>query len=288
MSTNRKKLIGVSFFVYLGGFYAGINLLINDKHRADMESIIKKGNRKEKLFEIHDKMASNYEKKTDNFEFRNQFNKYRRILYSYAKGKVLELGVGTGRSFEYYKKDVDVTAIDYSPQMLGFANEKLDNRDLHRIDKDFKANTKLLNAEDLLKEFKENEFDTVVDFNNFHSYCNPDLVYNSIKKVLKPEGILIFHARGESDYQLIKDFYKMFKPMFFMRRGQDVTINWSKYIENDDDWEILYKIKKNYGRTYIYILKLKRKMNRDFYALGNNLVNEEKKLIKDSEMNNKI
>ena len=44
-----------------------------------------------------------------------------------------------------------------------------------------------------------------------------------------------------------------------MRKGQDLTINWADLVENDKDYEILYKERKNYGKTYIYILKLNKK-----------------------------
>ncbi len=269
MSNTRKKFLGASFFIYLGGFYGGINLLINDKLRADMEKILEKQIKKKKLHEIHDLMAANYEKKTDNFEFRNQYNKYRRILYSYAKGRCLEVGVGTGRSLEFYKSDVSLIAIDYSKKMLEFAKEKLEDREIYRIPKNLNCELMNIDGEAMEKEFGENHFDTIVDFNNFHSYCNPDIIYNNIKKVLKPEGVFIFHARGESDFQFIRDFYKMFRPTFFMRRGQDVTQNWSNYFEKDDDWEILYKNRKNYGRTYIYIIKLKSKKNEDIKSILN-------------------
>lgn len=285
MNSNRKKFLGASFFVYLGGFYVGVNFLINDKLRADMDKIIEKGIKKDRLHEIHDLMAPNYEKKTENFEFRNQYNKYRRILYSYAKGKCLELGVGTGRSFEFYKDDVDLTAVDYSRKMLNIAQEKLEDREINRIPKNLKCEIKELDGEDIEKEFSENYFDSVVDFNNFHSYCNPNLVYNGIKKVLKLDGLLIFEARGESDYQIIKDFYKVFKPTFFMRRGQDITENWAKYFDNDDDWEVLYKNRKNYGRTYIYILKLKSKKNTDVLALLDKNNNKDRKYVLTDDTN---
>jgi hypothetical protein len=40
-----------------------------------------------------------------------------------------------------------------------------------------------------------------------------------------------------------------------------LTINWANLIENDKDWEILFKQRKNYGKTYIYILKYKKNKN---------------------------
>ncbi len=258
-TSYRKKFIGVSFLFYIGAFFGGINLYLNDKLRAEMEGIIKAERKKEELKIIHERVAPSYEKKTENLEVRNQFNKYRRILVSYAKGKVLECGVGTGRTLEFYKSDADLIGIDYSAKMLEIAKHRIDNRELHNINKDSKIVLTNMDCEHLKDKFPENYFDSVVDINNFQAYHDYKKVYDGIKFVLKDEGLFLFMARGESNFFLIRDFYKIFLPCIFMRKGQDLTINWSELIEKDKDWEILHKERKNYGKTYIYILKLKKK-----------------------------
>jgi SAM-dependent methyltransferase len=280
MST-RVKWISGSFFLWVGAFYIGINSFINDKLRADMEQILSSGRKKKAMFDIHEGMASNYDEKTNNQEIRQFYNTYRRKLFSYAKGETLELGCGTGRSFEFYKKDTNVTAIDYSPKMLSFAENKLNDREYFRIDKTLNANTILMDSENLSQNFPVGKFDCVIDFNNFHNYCNPDIVYSEIKKVLKIGGNFIFCAKGKSHYWLIKDFYNLSRPTFFMRRGQVVNIDWQKYIENDDDYEIIYKAFPNTGRTHIYILKLKARNNMDFNKLSKEDFNDINSLMKD-------
>lgn len=259
---TRQKFIGISFLGYLGAAYTCVYIYLNDKLRVEMNNAIKEGNKKQELFEIHERMAGSYEKKTENFEFRNQFLKYRRILISYAKGRVLELGVGTGRSLEFYKDDTsEIIAIDYSNKMLDQAKNKLDDREEHRILPNTNIKLIKMDCEDIVKHFGENSFDSVVDINNFHSYNDYEKVYSNIKQVLKNDGILLFLARGESDFFFLRDFYRFFKPFIFMKLGQDLSTNWTNLIENDKDWEILYKKRKNYGRTYIYILKLKKNNN---------------------------
>src|SRR3972149_1909766 len=50
---------------------------------------------------------------------------WRRLLWSKApEGRILELGVGTGRNFPYYPQSADVTAIDISERMLSQARRK--------------------------------------------------------------------------------------------------------------------------------------------------------------------
>lgn len=252
---KKKRAIGVSFLIYLGAFGVGINLFLNDKMRAEMESVIKSGRKKEEMKIIHDRIAPSYEKKTEGLEIRCQFNKYRRILVSYATGKVLECGIGTGRSLEFYKKDAELVGIDYSPKMLEIAKNKLEDKEVNNINKSLKVDITTMDCEDIKENFSEGLFDCVVDINNFHSYNDYMKVYQGIKFVLKDQGLFLFMARGQSDWLIIRDFYKMFKPYVFIKYAQDLTIDWSQLIENDEDWEILFKARKNYGKTFIYVLK---------------------------------
>jgi ubiquinone/menaquinone biosynthesis C-methylase UbiE len=256
---GKPKFIDLNFFLYLGGFYFATTLFLNDKLRAEIKALEKQGKRKETLQEIHDRIASSYEKKTENFEFRNQIHKYRRILISYAKGDVLECGVGTGKSLEFYKDDCKVIAIDHAPKMLEKAKEKLDDKEFFDI-KNRNVELRVMDCEGI--EYPEGSFDTVVDINNFQTYNDPSKVMENIKRVLKDNGILVFLARGESDFAIVKHFYRIYKPYQFMKFGQDLTINWENFIEKDGNWEVLFKQRKNYGRTYIYVLKLHKENNK--------------------------
>ena len=50
--------------------------------------------------------------------------KWRIELMKELKGKVLEVGVGTGKNIEHYPSNIDITAIDFSKKMLEKAYEK--------------------------------------------------------------------------------------------------------------------------------------------------------------------
>ena len=213
----KKKFIGISIFAYIGMFFGWVSLFLNDKLRVDMEEVEKKGIRKDKFKEIHERNAASYEKKSEFLEFRNQIHKYRRILLSHAKGRVLELGVGTGRSLEFYKSDVEeVVCIDHSSNMLNQAIEKYKDKEEFRI-KQNNVTFKLMDAESMT--FEENSFDTVVEFMNLHCYSDYNSVIKNIKRVLKDNGILIVLARGQSSYMLIREFYTIFKPFYYMKHG---------------------------------------------------------------------
>ena len=49
--------------------------------------------------------------------------KFRRAVFSEASGKVLEIAVGTGRNFYYYRSDCQIIAGDLSREMLKAARK---------------------------------------------------------------------------------------------------------------------------------------------------------------------
>ena len=56
---------------------------------------------------------------------RERFSTWRQRLWAHVIGpRVLEVGVGTGKNFPYYPRDVQVTAIEFSPKMLDIARRK--------------------------------------------------------------------------------------------------------------------------------------------------------------------
>jgi ubiquinone/menaquinone biosynthesis C-methylase UbiE len=69
--------------------------------------------------ETHDKIAEKYDEDNKAREFSNKFPRYRRALLSYADGRTLELGCGTGLNLAFYPRHVkELTAVDWSAQML--------------------------------------------------------------------------------------------------------------------------------------------------------------------------
>ncbi len=68
---------------------------------------------------MHDKIADKYDTLYKKREFSNKIQKYRRTLLSYAEGRVLEMGCGTGANFPFYTSRVSkVVAVDWSKNML--------------------------------------------------------------------------------------------------------------------------------------------------------------------------
>src|SRR5699024_3047986 len=70
-----------------------------------------------------------YNRISSAFDFMDRIirEKWRKELLQHAKGKVLEVGVGTGLNLKYYPDHAEVIGIDFSPAILQKAREKADN-----------------------------------------------------------------------------------------------------------------------------------------------------------------
>jgi len=108
------------------------------------------------------------------------FRRWRRQLWDRVPdGRALEVGVGTGKNFPYYRDGLQATAIDFSPRMLrrAEARAKRDGTDVTLA---------LMDAQAL--DFKDSTFDSAVSTFVFCSVPDPILGLQEIRRVLKPRG----------------------------------------------------------------------------------------------------
>src|SRR5216684_5145003 len=79
----------------------------------------------ERVRRIWERLAPRYDKDIKFFE-RVLFAGGREWVCSQARGKVLDIGVGTGRNLAHYSPDVILTGIDLSAPMLDVARQRAD------------------------------------------------------------------------------------------------------------------------------------------------------------------
>lgn len=110
-------------------------------------------------------------------------------LLSGVKGKVLEVGIGTGGNIPYYPTNVELTGIDFSPKMVEIARKKAKG----------KSNIQLLEMDAENMDFTDNSFDTVVTSCVFCSVPNPVKGLKEIRRVCKNDGkiLMLEHVRSE-------------------------------------------------------------------------------------------
>ncbi len=98
-----------------------------------------------------------------------------------SRGRVLEVGVGTGLSLPDYEKHLEVVGIDLSPEMLEKARERVDEEDLGHV-----TGLHEMDASDL--KFADASFDTVVAMFVMTVVPEPEAVMRELSRVTKPGG----------------------------------------------------------------------------------------------------
>jgi len=108
------------------------------------------------------------------------------------KGRVLEVGVGTGLSLPCYGEHLSVTGIDLSPEMLDKAREKVTKKKLGNVDGLHEMDASALG-------FADESFDTVVAMYVMTVVPDPDKVMRELERVCAPGGevILVNHFSQE-------------------------------------------------------------------------------------------
>ena len=121
--------------------------------------------------------------------------------------RVLEIGIGTGSSFEYYPKKTNVVGIDISPDMLDIAKKKIKKNNIPN------KSISLMDGEAL--SFPDNSFNKVVAMYVISVTQNPEKLINEMKRVCKSNGdiYIVNHFSSEKDNLFIKAFEKSLMPV---------------------------------------------------------------------------
>ena len=114
----------------------------------------------------------------------------KRKLLANARGRVLEIGVGTGLSLPHYPPDVEVVGVEPSEPMRRRARRRAEElgREVTLVDAP---------AEEL--PFADDSFETVVSLAVLCSVRDPEHVLAEIRRVLRPGGRFIFLEHVRSD-----------------------------------------------------------------------------------------
>lgn len=166
-----------------------------------------------RLRAIWQKHAKSYDKQM-NFMDRKLFTGGREWLAERAKGKVLEVAVGTGRNLPYYPKDIDLTGIDLSPETLEIARARV---------AELGMDVELQEADGQALPFEDATFDTVVAGLCMCNFPDPLKAVGEIKRVLKPGGKLVALDHVRSPVLPVRLGQKVLNPLMVRIEGDHIT-----------------------------------------------------------------
>ena len=119
---------------------------------------------------------------------------------------VLDLGVGTGISLQFYPKDVRVIGMDLSKGMLNKAQRKVEEKGLSNCD--------LVQADAMLPPFAENAFDHIVITHTISVVSEPAKLLRWAQRIVKPGGRIVVLNHFQSTRPWIAFMEKLFNPVF--------------------------------------------------------------------------
>lgn len=149
-----------------------------------------------------------------NCSWKNMEQQWRRQLLSYAKGNVLEVGVGAGDNFKYYPKGVAVTATDPGVRAIEKAR-------CAATEYGIKTNFIISTVEEL--QLGEHSFDTIVSTFSLSAYENPGEALNQFNSWCKPGGMILLLEYGLSKYGMVNWLQQKWDPYHYRRTGSHIN-----------------------------------------------------------------
>ncbi len=119
----------------------------------------------------------------------------RRALLSSLRGRVLEVGIGSGINLPHYPAAVTLTGVDLSPVMLAIGKRRAER--LNRA-----VDLRIMDVETL--QFPNHSFDAVVSTLTLCTYPDPIRALREMARVLKPDGKILLLEHGVSNNRLLR------------------------------------------------------------------------------------
>jgi len=151
------------------------------------------------------------------------FKSWRKKLWAKVEGHhILEVGVGTGKNFDYYPKDARITAIDFSEQMLKQAVRKRDRKNV-------KVDLELMDVQSLC--FADNSFDTVICSFVFCSVPSALKGLKEVYRVCKPGGQVLLLEHVISSNPVLAALMNLLNPIVVKLVGANINRNTVKNVK---------------------------------------------------------
>lgn len=147
----------------------------------------------------------------------------RRELLFLARGRVLEVGIGTGKNLPYYPPSVKLVGIDISSRMLARGKRKAQ-------DLGISCDLLVMDAERMT--FPNATFDTIVSTFVFCTVPDAPAGLREVRRVLKPDGQALFLEHTRSANPALGRLMDFFNPLVRSVIGDNINRRTAESIVN--------------------------------------------------------
>lgn len=170
---------------------------------------------------VYDRLAGVYDLYTAPMEWLGG-TKARTRLFGQARGRVLEVGAGTGLNFSHYPDGIELTALDISPRMLARATCRA--AALGR-----QVSCEVGDVEQL--PYPDATFDTVTAACTFCSVGDPVQGLREVRRVVKPSGQVLLYEHVRPRNRLLGWLADLLSPLTRRLCGPSINRRTEQNIE---------------------------------------------------------
>ncbi len=172
----------------------------------DLQATLTTRNRYQRMAPLYDGMQVLMERR---------YFRWRERQWSLLRGpKILEVGVGTGKSMPFYRPGLQITAIDLTPGMLDRARRRAE---------ELQIPVQLCIGDVQRLDFPDATFDSAVASFVFCSVPNPMLGLAELRRVVKPGGRIVLLEHMRSNSRLLGVLMDVFNPFVVRITGANIN-----------------------------------------------------------------
>jgi ubiquinone/menaquinone biosynthesis C-methylase UbiE len=177
----------------------------------------------ERIRNFYDQTAGDYDEWLRYFDRWMNLRDARRRLLTRARGRTLEIGVGTGVNLAFYAPDIQLTGVDLSPAMLEHARDRAERLG-------FGVELRVANAEEL--DFPDEHFDTVTSTLVLSTVPDCRRATAEMRRVLKVGGRLLVLDIVRSPIAIVRWVQRAIEPVVVKYAGWQFMRDPLDYVES--------------------------------------------------------